>query len=56
MTAALPKSPRKRPLAGVLITGALAVSVLAVVADLALLGLQRMMTSPGLRQTAGANA
>lgn len=39
-----------------LITGALAVSVLAVVADLALLGLQRLMTSPGLRQTSGATA
>ena len=33
-----------------LITGALAVSILAVVADLALLGLQRLLTSPGLRQ------
>ena len=34
-----------------LITGALAVSVLAVVSDFALLGLQRLITSPGLRQT-----
>ena len=34
-----------------LITGALAVSILAVVADFALLGLQRLLTSPGLRQT-----
>jgi osmoprotectant transport system permease protein len=33
-----------------LITGALAVSVLAVVADFALLGLQRFLTSPGLRK------
>jgi osmoprotectant transport system permease protein len=32
-----------------LITGALAVSILAVVADIALLGLQRLITSPGLR-------
>ncbi len=32
-----------------LITGAIAVSVLAVVADLGLLALQRLMTSPGLR-------
>ena len=31
-----------------LITGALAVSILAVVADFALLGLQRLLTSPGL--------
>ena len=33
-----------------LITGALAVSILAVVADFALLGLQRLLTSPGLRE------
>lgn len=33
-----------------LVTGALAVSVLAVVADLALLGLQKRLTSPGLRK------
>lgn len=32
-----------------LVTGALAVSILAVVADLALLGLQKRLTSPGLR-------
>lgn len=32
-----------------LITGAVAVSILAVVADLALLGLQKRLTSPGLR-------
>jgi osmoprotectant transport system permease protein len=32
-----------------LITGAIAVSVLAVVADFTLQGLQRLMTSPGLR-------
>lgn len=32
-----------------LVTGAIAVSVLAIVADLALFGLQRAMTSPGLR-------
>jgi len=32
-----------------LITGALAVSVLAIAADFALLGLQRRLTSPGLR-------
>jgi len=32
-----------------LITGALAVSILAILADLALLGLQRRLTSPGLR-------
>jgi osmoprotectant transport system permease protein len=32
-----------------LITGALAVSLLAIVADFALLGLQRRLTSPGLR-------
>ncbi len=32
-----------------LITGALAVSILAVAADFALLGLQRLLTSPGLR-------
>ncbi len=37
-----------------LVTGALAVSVLAVVADLALLGLQRLITSPGLRETRAA--
>jgi len=34
-----------------LVTGALAVSVLAVAADFALLGLQYLLTSPGLRQT-----
>jgi osmoprotectant transport system permease protein len=39
-----------------LVTGALAVSVLAVVADFALLGLQRLITSPGLRNTARAAA
>lgn len=33
-----------------LITGAVAVSVLAVAADFALLGLQRLLTSPGLRK------
>lgn len=33
-----------------LITGAIAVSVLAVAADFALLGLQRLLTSPGLRK------
>jgi osmoprotectant transport system permease protein len=32
-----------------LITGALAVSLLAIVADFTLLGLQRFLTSPGLR-------
>jgi osmoprotectant transport system permease protein len=32
-----------------LLTGALAVSLLAIVADYALLGLQRILTSPGLR-------
>lgn len=32
-----------------LLTGALAVSVLAIAADFALLGLQRILTSPGLR-------
>jgi osmoprotectant transport system permease protein len=32
-----------------LLTGALAVSVLAITADFALLGLQRVLTSPGLR-------
>ena len=32
-----------------LLTGAIAVSVLAIVADFALLGLQRLLTSPGLR-------
>jgi osmoprotectant transport system permease protein len=32
-----------------LLTGALAVSLLAIVADLALVGLQRLLTSPGLR-------
>jgi len=37
-----------------LVTGALAVSVLAVAADFALLGLQRLLTSPGLRQTRAA--
>lgn len=39
-----------------LVTGALAVSVLAVAADFALLGLQRLITSPGLRDTARAAA
>ncbi len=39
-----------------LVTGALAVSVLAVGADLALLALQRFFTSPGLRETARAAA
>jgi len=34
-----------------LITGALAVSVLAIVVDFALLGVQRLLTSPGLRET-----
>jgi len=34
-----------------LLTGALAVSVLAIVADFALLALQRALTSPGLRDT-----
>jgi osmoprotectant transport system permease protein len=38
-----------------LITGAIAVSVLAVAADFALLGLQWLITSPGLR-AAGARA
>src|SRR5215207_3420387 len=33
-----------------LVTGALAVSVLAILADLALLGLQRRLTSPGMRE------
>ncbi len=37
-----------------LVTGAIAVGVLAVVADYALLGLQWLLTSPGLRQTARA--
>lgn len=32
-----------------LLTGAISVSVLAIVADLSLLGLQRLLTSPGLR-------
>jgi osmoprotectant transport system permease protein len=32
-----------------LITGALAVSVLAIIADVVLLGVQRLLTSPGLR-------
>jgi osmoprotectant transport system permease protein len=32
-----------------LVTGALAVSVLAIIADLVLLGVQRLLTSPGLR-------
>jgi osmoprotectant transport system permease protein len=32
-----------------LVTGALSVSLLAIVADFALLGLQRLLTSPGLR-------
>ena len=35
-----------------LITGAVAVSVLAIVADVALLALQRFLTSPGLREAA----
>jgi osmoprotectant transport system permease protein len=35
-----------------LITGAVAVSVLAIVADVALLALQRYLTSPGLREAA----
>ena len=39
-----------------LVTGALAVSVLAVAADFALLGLQRLLTSPGLRETERAPA
>ncbi|SDB25385.1 ABC transporter permease [Bauldia litoralis] len=39
-----------------LITGALAVSILAVAADLALLGFQKLLTSPGLRETARAPA
>jgi osmoprotectant transport system permease protein len=39
-----------------LITGALAVSILAIIADLSLLAAQRWMTSPGLRVTAGATA
>jgi len=39
-----------------LITGAIAVSVLAVAADYGLLGLQRLLTSPGLRDTARAPA
>lgn len=33
-----------------LVTGALAVSLLAIIADFALLGLQRVLTSPGLRE------
>jgi osmoprotectant transport system permease protein len=33
-----------------LVTGALAVSILAVAVDFALLGVQRLLTSPGLRQ------
>ncbi|MCP4382048.1 MAG: ABC transporter permease, partial [Hyphomicrobiales bacterium] len=37
-----------------LITGALAVSILAVAADIILLALQRFITSPGLRETARA--
>ena len=37
-----------------LITGAIAVSVLAIVADYALLGIQRLLTSPGLRETKAA--
>jgi osmoprotectant transport system permease protein len=37
-----------------LVTGALAVSVLAVVSDFALLGLQRLLTSPGLREARAA--
>jgi hypothetical protein len=41
--AAVARVPRQ------LITGALAVSVLAVAADFGLLGLQRLLTSPGLR-------
>lgn len=39
-----------------LITGALAVSILAVAADLALLGFQKLLTSPGLREPARAPA
>jgi osmoprotectant transport system permease protein len=39
-----------------LITGALAVSVFAIVADLGLLALQRFLTSPGLRTETGAAA
>ncbi len=35
-----------------LITGALAVSLLAIIADFALLALQRLLTSPGLRERA----
>lgn len=34
-----------------LVTGAIAVSVLAIVADLALQGVQRLLTSPGLKET-----
>jgi osmoprotectant transport system permease protein len=37
-----------------LVTGALAVSVLAVVSDFALLALQRLLTSPGLREARAA--
>ena len=37
-----------------LITGALAVSVLAVICDLALMAIQRMLTSPGLREARAA--
>jgi osmoprotectant transport system permease protein len=36
-----------------LLTGALAVSALAILCDLALLGLQRLLTSPGLRVRPG---
>ena len=39
-----------------LITGALAVSVFAILADLALLALQRYLTSPGLRNDVKATA
>jgi osmoprotectant transport system permease protein len=39
-----------------LVTGAIAVSVLAVAADYALLGVQRLITSPGLRETVRAPA
>lgn len=39
-----------------LVTGAIAVGVLAVAADYALQGLQWLLTSPGLRQTARASA
>jgi osmoprotectant transport system permease protein len=39
-----------------LITGALAVSIFAILADLGLLALQRLLTSPGLRTEARAAA